>query len=75
MFCEFGDLLFVMANLARHLDIDPEEALRGTNAKFMRRFASIEDALAAIGKTPADSDLAEMDALWDAAKNRENKPD
>ncbi|WP_439155274.1 nucleoside triphosphate pyrophosphohydrolase [Yoonia sp.] len=68
---EFGDLLFVMANLARHLDIDPEEALRGANAKFTRRFTAIEDALAERGKRPADSDLAEMDALWDAAKAHE----
>lgn len=65
---EFGDLLFVMANLARHLDIDPEEALRAANAKFTRRFNAIEDALAERGKRPADSDLAEMDALWDAVK-------
>lgn len=65
---EFGDLLFVVANLARHLDIDPETALRGTNAKFTRRFEAVEDALKAKGKTPADSDLAEMDALWDQAK-------
>ncbi|AXC49555.1 nucleoside triphosphate pyrophosphohydrolase [Paracoccus suum] len=68
---EMGDLLFVVANLARHLDIDPEEALRSANAKFTRRFASIEAALAARGKRPEDSDLAEMDALWDAAKAAE----
>ncbi|GAB1479630.1 nucleoside triphosphate pyrophosphohydrolase [Paracoccaceae bacterium] len=61
---EFGDLLFVMANLARHLQIDPEAALRGANAKFTRRFSRIEDWLGEAGKTPADSDLAEMDALW-----------
>mgnify|MGYP001943731084 CR=1 FL=1 len=65
---EFGDLLFVMANLARHLDIDPEAALRDANAKFTRRFAAIEAALAADGRRPEDSTLAEMDALWDAAK-------
>lgn len=65
---EVGDLLFVMANLARHLDVDPEDALRRANAKFQRRFEGVEDALAASGKTPADSDLAEMDALWDAVK-------
>lgn len=65
---EMGDLLFVMANLARHLGVDPEAALRRTNAKFTRRFKSIETALAAKGKRPEDSDLAEMDALWDAAK-------
>ena len=70
---EFGDLLFVMANLARHLDIDPEEALRSTNTKFTRRFAAIEDALAAKGKTPSESTLGEMDALWDAAKQAERR--
>nr|WP_227447501.1 nucleoside triphosphate pyrophosphohydrolase [Cognatishimia sp. F0-27] len=68
---EFGDLLFVMANLARHLGIDPETALRGANAKFTRRFRSIEAALAAEGRRPEDSDLTEMDALWDAAKAAE----
>lgn len=68
---EFGDLMFVMANLARHLQIDPEEALRGANAKFTRRFQSIEAALAAQGRRAEDSDLAEMDALWDAAKAAE----
>ena len=71
---ELGDMLFVMANLARHLNVDPEAALRGANAKFTRRFAHIEDALAAIGKTPAQSDLVEMDALWDAAKLVERIP-
>lgn len=65
---EFGDLLFVMANLARHLDIDPEDALRAANAKFTRRFQSIESALAAQGRRPEDSTLDEMDALWNAAK-------
>ena len=68
---EMGDLIFVMANLARHLKIDPEAALRGANAKFTRRFARIEDLLAGAGKTPADSDLAEMDALWNRAKAEE----
>ena len=68
---EFGDLLFVMANLGRHLGVDPEEALRATNAKFTRRFEGIEARLAAMGKTPADSDLEEMDALWDAVKAAE----
>lgn len=67
-FEEFGDLLFVMVNLGRHMGLDPEAALRATNAKFTRRFESIEAALAADGRTPKDSDLAEMDALWDAAK-------
>ena len=70
---EFGDLMFVIANLARHLDIDPEAALRATNAKFTRRFEAVEDALAARGKTPDQSDLQEMDALWDAAKHAERE--
>lgn len=65
---EFGDLLFVMVNLGRWLDIDAEQALRQANAKFTARFAYVEDRLAERGKTPADSDLAEMDALWEAAK-------
>lgn len=68
---EFGDLLFVMANLARHLQIDPEAALRAANAKFTRRFARIEDWLAESGRRPAESDLAEMDALWNRAKAEE----
>lgn len=71
---EFGDLMFVIANLARHLEIDPEAALRRTNAKFTRRFEAVEDALAANGKTPSDSDLAEMDRLWDAIKLTEKSP-
>ncbi len=68
---EMGDFLFVAANLARHLDVDPEAALRAANAKFTRRFARIEALLAERGKTPADSTLDEMDALWDAAKAEE----
>jgi ATP diphosphatase len=67
-FEEFGDLLFVMANLARHLNIDPEAALRAANGKFTRRFEYIEAELARQGRSPQQSDLAEMDALWDAAK-------
>ncbi len=67
-FEEFGDFLFVAANLARHMGIDPEEALRAANAKFTRRFEGIEARLAADGRRPEDSDLAEMDALWDAVK-------
>lgn len=70
-FEEFGDLLFVVADLARHLKIDPEAALRAANAKFTRRFRAIEAELAMRGKRPEDSDLAEMDALWNAAKARE----
>jgi ATP diphosphatase len=65
---EYGDLMFVMANLGRHLGLEPEAALRAANAKFTRRFQGVEAKLAALGKTPSDSDLAEMDALWNAVK-------
>jgi ATP diphosphatase len=68
---EVGDLLFAVANLARHLDVDPEAALRRANAKFESRFAFIEAALARSGRRPQDSTLDEMDALWDAAKAAE----
>jgi ATP diphosphatase len=68
---ETGDLLFALVNLARHAGADPEMALRGANAKFERRFAHIEQALAAKGKAPQDATLAEMDALWDEAKRAE----
>ena len=70
---EFGDLLFVMANVARHLGVDPEAALRGANAKFVRRFGSIEAALAKEGRKPEDATLEEMDELWDEAKAAETK--
>jgi nucleoside triphosphate diphosphatase len=70
---EVGDLLFAAVNLARHLRADPEALLRQTNQKFERRFAAIETALAAKGKTPQQSTLAEMDALWDAAKVSERQ--
>jgi len=70
---EFGDLLFVMANVSRHLGVDPEAALRGANAKFVRRFEAIEAALGAQGRSPKESTLEEMDALWDAAKRDEKK--
>lgn len=65
---ELGDLLFVCANLARKLDVDPEDALRGANAKFIRRFGHIEASLATAGRSPEQSDLAEMDRLWNEAK-------
>lgn len=65
---EIGDLLFVVVNVARLLGIDPESALKSTNRKFRRRFRHIEDRLQERGKKPADSNLAEMDALWDEAK-------
>ena len=70
---EFGDLLFVMANVARHLKVDPEAALRGANEKFRRRFAHIEKRLADDGRDPSQSDLAEMDGLWEDAKRRERE--
>jgi MazG family protein len=72
---EFGDLLFVMANIARHLGVDPEACLRGANAKFVRRFASIERALRAEGRLPQDATLEEMDQLWDEAKAAEVSKD
>lgn len=68
---EIGDLLFAVANLARHLDADPEAAIRATNAKFERRFAFIEAELGRKGIALGDADLAQMDALWDAAKELE----
>ena len=68
---EFGDLLFVMANLGRHLKVDPEAALRKANAKFIRRFEGVERKLTERGKRPEQSNLEEMDALWDAVKIEE----
>src|SRR5260370_333455 len=68
---ETGDLLFALVNLARHIGADPEHALRGTNAKFERRFAYIERALAAQGRSLESCSLDEMDALWNAAKEKE----
>jgi nucleoside triphosphate diphosphatase len=68
---ETGDLLFAMVNLARHTGVDPEIALRSTNAKFERRFGYIERALASQGRSLENASLAEMDALWDEAKERE----
>jgi ATP diphosphatase len=65
---ETGDLMFALVNLARHVDADPEAALRATNAKFERRFAFIERALEAQGRTLEQASLAEMDALWNEAK-------
>jgi ATP diphosphatase len=68
---ETGDLLFALVNLARHVGADPEAALRGTNAKFERRFAFIERTLAAKGRSLEDASLTEMDALWNEAKAAE----
>jgi MazG family protein len=68
---EFGDLLFVMANLGRHLKLDPEDALRAANTKFMRRFKVIEAGLEKKGRKPEDATLDEMEALWQEAKKAE----
>jgi ATP diphosphatase len=68
---ETGDLMFALVNLARHVGADPDLALRGTNAKFERRFGYIEQALLAKGRTLQDASLQEMDALWDEAKRTE----
>jgi ATP diphosphatase len=68
---ETGDLLFALVNLARHVGADPDSALRGTNAKFERRFGYIERALAARGQSLEDASLEEMDALWNEAKDEE----
>ena len=66
-----GDLLFVLANLARKLRLDPETCLRAANDKFARRFGAVEAALAAEGRLPAEATLEEMEAAWQAAKARE----
>jgi MazG family protein len=71
---ELGDMLFVCANIARHLDIDPEDALRDANAKFVRRFEWIESALRREGRSPSESDLLEMEDLWRRAKSEERTP-
>jgi ATP diphosphatase len=68
---EVGDLLFAVANLARHLNVDPESALRGANAKFERRFGYIEAQLAHDGRAPDGASLEEMEALWNEAKGIE----
>jgi ATP diphosphatase len=68
---ELGDLLFAIANVARHLGVDPESALRDANAKFVRRFGHVEDALARDGRRAEDATLEEMDRLWDEAKASE----
>jgi ATP diphosphatase len=68
---ELGDMLFVMANIARHLKLDPETALRKANDKFTRRFAYIERRLSEMGKTPEESSLEEMDALWNEVRAKD----
>jgi ATP diphosphatase len=71
---EVGDLLFAAVNLARHLKVDPEAALRGANAKFERRFAHIESRLAEGGRTAESATLDEMEGLWAEAKAKERPP-
>jgi len=71
---EIGDLLFAAVNLARKLGTDPESALKAANRKFRRRFHHVEQRLRERGRSPAQSTLAEMDALWDEAKTAERKP-
>lgn len=68
---ELGDLMFALVNLARRLDVDPDGALRRTNAKFERRFRQIEASLRDAGRKPEDATLAEMETLWQAAKAEE----
>jgi ATP diphosphatase len=70
---ELGDLLFAVVNLARHLDVNPEESLRAANIKFESRFSAIERALAAHGRTPKQASLDEMEELWNEAKAGENR--
>ena len=70
---ELGDLLFVCANLARRLDLDPDTVVAGANAKFVRRFGHIEKGIKALGKTMEDATLEEMETLWDEAKEMENE--
>lgn len=70
---EIGDLLFTVVNLARHCHIDPEEALRQTTEKFVRRFSHIEDYAKSIGKELGDMTLEEMDGVWDQAKSKEHE--
>jgi len=72
---EVGDLLFVLANLARKLDLDPEVCISAANAKFERRFNAIEQQLGLAGKTPGDVSLDEMEAAWQAVKSGERAAD
>ena len=70
---EMGDLLFTVVNLARHLGVDPETALRRTNGKFERRFRVVESALAELGRSPLDASLEEMERIWVETKRREHE--
>ena len=70
---ELGDLLFVLVNLARFVKVDPEQALRKTNAKFRSRFGYVEEQLAERGRQLAESGIEEMESLWQQAKERERE--
>ncbi len=70
---ELGDLLFTLVNLARFVKVDPEQALRRTNAKFRQRFSYVEEALRASGRELAESNIEEMETLWQEAKRRESR--
>lgn len=72
---ELGDVLFACCNLARHLGIDPDQALSGTNQKFYRRFNYVETRVSAAGKTFTDFSLDELDSFWDEAKQLEQLGD
>jgi len=72
---ELGDMLFVMANLARKLGLNPEACLAGANVKFTRRFEGVEAMLAAEGQTPAEAGLEAMEAAWQRVKREETQPD
>ena len=67
---ELGDVLFALANLARHQKIDPDSALRGTNQKFRNRFAYIEQNISKENETLESASLEVMDKLWDLAKGK-----
>ncbi|MEM7635737.1 MAG: nucleoside triphosphate pyrophosphohydrolase, partial [Pseudomonadota bacterium] len=71
---EFGDMLFVMVNLGRHLGLDAEDALRKANTKFTRRFSYIEDKLKAMGSSVDEADLEEMDTIWNEIRKNDNRP-
>ncbi len=69
---EVGDLFFVLVNLARHLSVDPESALKKTNRKFRRRFGTVEEQLRRKGKTPEQATMEELESLWQQAKKSES---
>jgi nucleoside triphosphate diphosphatase len=70
---EVGDLFFVLVNLARHLSVDPESALKKTNRKFRRRFHRMEHQLSLSGRSPKDAPMEELESLWQQAKEKEHR--